>query len=50
MTIQELRAYLVRQYQETKKIQASAIGEGYTFEAGRADALSEIIHLLEEGK
>lgn len=50
MNLEQLKAYLVRQYQETKKIQASAIGEGYTFEAGRADALSEIIHLLEEGK
>jgi len=50
MNLEQLKAHLIREYQETKKIQASAIGEGYTFEAGRADALSEIIHLLERGE
>ena len=50
MNLQELYQYLVKEYKECKTIQASAIGEGYDYEAGRADVLSQVIHLLEKGE
>ena len=50
MNLEELRQFLMKEYQECKNIQASAIGEGYDYEAGRADVLSQIIYLIEGGK
>ena len=50
MNLQELRAYLMREYQECKTIQASTKGEGYDYEAGRADVLSQVIYLIEKGE
>ena len=50
MNLQELHSYLLKEYRECKALQASAIGEGYDYEAGRADVLSQVIYLLEEEK